>query len=335
MTVFEAFAAYPALLVASAFLLSLLVGSFLNVVIHRLPIMLDREWRAEAQQVLAEEASSDAPAAPSSPLPAREPEQVSLSFETPGAVETPAEAPVPPPATYNLVTPRSACPHCGALIRAHQNIPVLSYLLLGGRCASCRARISPRYPAVELATALLSAAVAWRFGWHWQTLAALVLTWALIALTVIDYDHQILPDAITLPLLWLGLLLALAWRPGLAPPLPVSPASAIAGAAAGYFVLWAVYWLFKLVTGREGMGYGDFKLLAALGAWMGWQMLPVIILLSAASGAALGLALIVLRGRDRSHPMPFGPFLALAGWIAIMWGPQLVDGYLRYSGLAQ
>ena len=296
----DAFATSPALLTATVFVLSLMIGSFLNVVIHRLPIMLDREWRAQSREML----------------------------------EIGGEFSGPPAPAYNLVVPRSACPQCRAPIRVHQNIPLLSYLWLGGRCANCRAPISARYPIVELATGLLSAAVAWHYGWHWQTLAALALTWALIALTVIDYDHQILPDSITLPLLWLGLLLSIAWHPGLRPAIPADPASAIIGAAAGYLLLWLVYWGFKLITGKEGMGYGDFKLLAALGAWMGWQMLPLIILLSALTGAVIGVALIVLRGRERGRPMPFGPFLAMAGWIAMMWGSEIVDGYLRYSGFA-
>ena len=298
MTMLDVFATSPALLAATVFVLSLMVGSFLNVVIHRLPIMLDWEWRTQARELL----------------------------------EIDLEYPREPP--YNLVVPRSTCPQCKAPIKAYQNVPLLSYLWLRGRCANCRARISPRYPIVELATGLLSAAVAWHYGWHWQTLAALVLTWALIALTVIDYDHQILPDSITLPLLWLGLLLSIAWHPGLRPAFPVDPASAVIGAAAGYLLLWLVYWVFKLVTGKEGMGYGDFKLLAVLGAWMGWQMLPLIILLSALTGAVIGIALIVLRRRERGRPMPFGPFLAMAGWIAMMWGAEIVGGYLRYSGLA-
>jgi leader peptidase (prepilin peptidase)/N-methyltransferase len=296
----------PALLVGSAFLLSLLVGSFLNVVIHRLPVMLDRQWRAQAEEMLGADAQPDGAASPAA-----------------------ASA----PAKYNLMTPRSACPHCGAAIAAHQNIPVLSWLLLGGKCANCKAPISPRYPIVELATAVLSAAVVWHFGWHWQSVAALVFTWALVALTVIDLDHQILPDIITLPLLWLGLLLSLGWHAGLAPPTPVDPNSAIIGAAAGYLSLWSVYWAFKLATGKEGMGYGDFKLFAAFGAWMGWQMLPLIILLSAFTGAVVGVALIALRGRDRNVPIPFGPYLAAAGWVALLWGPQIVGGYLSVAGL--
>jgi len=286
----------------------LLVGSFLNVVIHRLPVMLDRQWRAQAEEALAPDGAS----------------------QRPDAAAGPAAAGQQP---YNLVVPRSACPHCGAEIKAHQNIPVLSYLLLGGKCANCKARISPRYPVVELGTALLSAAVVWRYGCEWQSAAALVFTWALVALTVIDLDHQILPDVITLPLMWLGLLASLAWQPGPALSIPVDPWSSIIGAAAGYLSLWLVYWTFKLLTGKEGMGYGDFKLFAAFGAWMGWQMLPLVILLAAFTGAVIGIALIALRGRDRNVPIPFGPYLAAAGWIALMWGPQIVGGYLSFAGL--
>ena len=298
----------------------MLVGSFLNVVIHRLPVMLDRQWRAQAEEMVA---ACDEPA----------PVQQAFALDYPAA---PADAAGPAAASeqrYNLVVPRSACPHCGARIEAHQNIPVISYLLLGGKCANCSARISPRYPIVELVTALLSAAVVWRYGWEWQSVAAMVFTWALVALTVIDLDHQILPDVITLPLMWLGLLASLAWQPGPALAIPVDPWSAIIGAAAGYLSLWLVYWAFKLLTGKEGMGYGDFKLFAAFGAWMGWQMLPLIILLSAFTGAVVGIVLIALRGRDRNVPIPFGPYLAAAGWIALMWGPQLVGGYLHFSGL--
>jgi leader peptidase (prepilin peptidase)/N-methyltransferase len=274
--------------------------------------MLDRQWRAQAEEMLGPDA---------------------VAAQATGSQGKATSA--APPAKYNLVTPHSACPHCGAEIRAHQNIPVLSWLLLGGKCASCKARISVRYPIVELGTAILSAAVVWRFGWHWQSVAALTFTWALVALTVIDLDHQILPDIITLPLLWLGLLLSLAWHPGLTAPVPADSWSAIIGAAAGYLSLWSVYWGFKLLTGKEGMGYGDFKLFGAFGAWMGWQMLPLIILLSAFTGSVVGIALIVLRGRDRNIPIPFGPYLAAAGWIALMWGPQIVDGYLSLTGLSR
>jgi leader peptidase (prepilin peptidase)/N-methyltransferase len=335
MELFEILADTPWLLTGSVFVLSLLVGSFLNVVIHRLPIMLDRQWRAQAEEMLRPESSAPPPTADSlEPLSGLPPtaDSPKPSYGLPLTADSPPP-PAPPPARYNLVTPRSTCPHCNAAIKAHQNIPVLSYLLLGGKCANCGAPISLRYPIVELATAVLSAAVVWHFGWHWQTVAALCFTWALVALTMIDLDHQVLPDVITLPLLWLGLLLSLAWHPGLAPPIPVDPRSAIIGGAAGYLSLWLVYWAFKLATGKEGMGYGDFKLFGAFGAWMGWQMLPLIILLSAFAGAVVGIALIVLRGRDRNVPIPFGPYLAAAGWIALMWGPQIVGGYLSLAGL--
>jgi leader peptidase (prepilin peptidase) / N-methyltransferase len=304
----EILASTPWLLAACTFLVSLLVGSFLNVVIHRVPIMLEREWRAQAREMLVEPASAD-------------------------GISMVAEQSHGSPERYNLLVPRSRCPRCNAEITALQNVPVVSWLLLGGKCASCRASISVRYPIVEFTTAVLSVAVALHFGWHWQTLAALLFTWALIALTVIDLDHTLLPDVITMPLLWLGLLLSLLWHGGLTAPAPTDPASAILGASCGYLVLWTVYWGFKFATGKDGMGYGDFKLLGALGAWMGWQMLPLILLLSALAGAVVGIALIVLRGRDRNVPIPFGPYLAAAGWIALLWGPQIMGGYLTMTGL--
>ncbi|MGE0581840.1 MAG: A24 family peptidase [Steroidobacteraceae bacterium] len=271
-------------MIAALFVLGLLVGSFLNVVIHRTPIILDRQWRRQCNEL----AGRETPAAPH----------------------------------FSIVAPRSACPACKAPVKAIHNVPVLSWLVLRGRCASCQARISVRYPLVELLTAILSATVAWRFGYTPQMGAAIALTWFLVALTFIDFDTQLLPDALTLPLLWLGLAASVAGYT------PVGPREAIIGALAGYLSLWSVYHLFRLATGKEGMGYGDFKLLAALGAWLGWQMLLPIILLSAAVGAVTGIALIVVRGRDRNVPMPFGPFLAAAGWIALMWGPQIVTGYL-------
>ena len=300
MSLADVFQSSPGLLIGGAFVLSLLIGSFLNVVIHRLPIMLDRQWRDHARELVAPDADS--------------------------AVKTESL----PEGPFNLLVPRSRCPHCHVEIKAHQNIPILSYLLLGGKCAHCKARISPRYPIVELGTAVLSAAVVWHFGWHWQTLAALVLTWALIALTVIDLDHQLLPDIITLPLLWLGLLLSLAWHAGLTPPAPTDPRSAILGAAAGYLSLWLVSWVFKLITGKEGMGYGDFKLLAAIGAFLGWKMLPAVILLSSLVGATVGILLIVLAGRGRHIPIPFGPYLAAAGLIALFWGETVNRTYLQF-----
>lgn len=307
------YTASPLLFAGSVFVLGLVIGSFLNVVIYRLPIMLDREWRAQALELLpsADSAATTIP---------------SLSIER-----------------FGLSTPRSACPACKAPIRAWQNIPVISWVILRGRCAACRTKISLRYPVVELTTGILSAWVAWHFGFGTAAACALPLTWALIALTGIDIDHQLLPDRITLPLLWAGLLAAAVLGPVAGDPLtgahgsgialPVSARDAIIGASAGYSSLWLVYHAFRLATGKEGMGYGDFKLFGALGAWLGWKLLPLVILLSAATGAVLGILMIVLRGRDRAAPMPFGPYLAAAGWLAMMYGDALMTGYLRVSGL--
>jgi len=280
------------LFIGVVFLLGLLVGSFLNVVIHRVPVMLERSWRREC---LA--------------LDGKEP---------------------PPEAPYDLIRPRSACPGCKAPITALQNIPVLSWLVLRGRCASCRRPIGWRYPVVEIATALMSAIVAWKFGFGWAAAAALVLTWFLIALAVIDMDTQLLPDGMTLPLLWIGLLLPLLLPAG--DRLPVDLRDAVIGAAAGYLSLWSVYHLFRLLTGKEGMGYGDFKLLAALGAWLGWQMLLPIIIGAAGVGALVGITSIVLGQRGKGVPMAFGPYLAAAGWLMLMLGPQLVGSYLALYG---
>jgi len=296
------YASEPIWFAGSLFAVGLVVGSFLNVVIYRLPIILEREWRTQASEVLA--GGSDAAAVAAPPAPA-----------------------------FTLSKPRSACPQCKAPIQAWQNIPVVSWLLLRGRCASCKTRISARYPVVELTTAVLSAWVAWHFGFGISAACGLCVTWSLISLTGIDIDHQLLPDNITLPLLWTGMLAAVAWGPIDGAMLPVSPREALIGAAAGYLSLWLIFHLFKRVTGKEGMGYGDFKLFAALGAWLGWKVLPLIIVLSAATGAVLGLLMIVLRGRDRSAPMPFGPYLAAAGWLAMMYGDSLLNGYLRISGL--
>jgi leader peptidase (prepilin peptidase)/N-methyltransferase len=299
----------PALFAGSLFLIGLLVGSFLNVVIYRLPIILEREWRSQAADVLAD------------PAPA-------------GAPPTQATAPAASPAaTFSLSTPRSYCPNCKAPIKAWQNIPVVSWLILRGRCAACKAKISGRYPAVELTTAVLSAWVAWHFGFGAAAACALLVTWALIALTGIDIDHQLLPDSITLTLMWTGLLAAVAIGPTAGVALPASAQDALIGAMAGYLSLWLVFHAFRLITGKEGMGYGDFKLFAALGAWLGWKLLPLVILLSAATGAVLGILMILFRGRDRSVPMPFGPYLAAAGWLAMMYGDRMVDVYLHVSGL--
>lgn len=293
--IIEVLRASPALTVTFAGLVGLLVGSFLNVVIYRLPLMMERDWRRHCAE-----------------------------FEGREADEEPR---------FNLVTPRSACPHCKRPIRALENVPVLSWLVLRGRCAGCREAISPRYPAVEAASALASALVAWQFGASVETLAALGFTWALIALALIDYDHKLLPDAITLPLLWAGLALSLAHPVADAERLFLAPGDAILGAIAGYLSLWSVYQAFKLATGKEGMGFGDFKLLAALGAWLGWQALPLIIILSAVVGAAVGGALMLLTSRGRDAAIPFGPFLAAAGWIALLWGDELTALYLNTMGL--
>ena len=299
------YVASPALFSGSVFILSLVIGSFLNVVIYRLPIMLEREWRAQAAEF-------------SSPID-----------ETAAAATWVQDVPEP----FTLSTPRSSCPACKAPIKAWQNIPVVSWLLLGGHCASCKAPISKRYPLVELTTGFTSAWVAWHFGFGVPAACALLITWSLIALTGIDVDHQLLPDDITLPLMWAGLLAAVFVGPIAGSPIPVSARDAIIGAVAGYGSLWLVFHIFRLITGKEGMGYGDFKLLAALGAWLGWKLLPLVILLSAATGAVLGILMIVLRGRDRAAPMPFGPYLAAAGWLAMMYGDVLVESYLRVSGL--
>ena len=284
------------LFVGSVFVVGLVVGSFLNVVIYRMPIMLQREWQLQAADVLG---------------------------QPPAAAQD----------RFTLSVPRSACPHCKAPITALQNIPLLSWLVLRGRCASCKQPISSRYPLIELATGVLSALVAWHFGFGAAAACGVLITWLLVAMTGIDIDHQLLPDNLTLPLLWTGLLAAILIGPTPGTALPVSPRDAILGAVAGYLSLWSVFHIFRLVTGKEGMGYGDFKLFAALGAWLGWQSLLLIILLSAATGAFLGILMIVLRGRDRAAPMPFGPYLAAAGWIAMLYGDQLVSGYLRVSGL--
>jgi len=298
MSVLELLASSPAVFVGTCLVLGLIVGSFLNVVIYRLPIMLERSWREQCAQGHGDAAAATLPA---------------------GLAQR-----------FNLVVPRSACPACQAPIGAWQNIPLISWVLLGGRCATCREPISLRYPLVEMLSGVLCAAVAWRFGFGWPALAALTLTWFLIALTFIDIDHQLLPDNLTLPLLWLGLLLSLL-GPQDAAAIPVSLRSSLLGAAAGYASLWSVYHLFRLFTGKEGMGYGDFKLFAALGAWLGVQMLLPIILIAAVSGALAGIAMMVLRGRSRSSPIAFGPFLAGAGWLVLMFGQPWVSSYLLFA----
>lgn len=305
--------ASPALLVAAVFVSGLIVGSFLNVVIYRLPKMLERQWQAQCAELATAE-STHRP-------PTRSPEQGG-----PGPADEVASRP------FNLVTPRSACPHCQTPIAARHNVPVLGWLWLRGRCAHCRERISIRYPLVELLTGLLSALVAWKFGFGASLACALLVTWYLVAMAVIDLDTQLLPDVLTLPLMWGGLLASLWVLPGSSQHLPVDTRTALIGAAAGYLSLWSVYQLFKLATGKEGMGYGDFKLLAALGAWLGWKMLPPIVLMSALVGALVGLALMAGRRHTATQPIPFGPFLAAAGFITMLWGQEGVSAYLGLFG---
>jgi leader peptidase (prepilin peptidase)/N-methyltransferase len=272
-----------------ATIISLLVGSFLNVVIHRLPKMMQSEWRTDCCELLEVEQKEQ-------------------------------------PEKLNLILPNSHCPSCQAPIKPWQNIPVISYLLLKGKCANCKTSISIRYPIIEMVTGCLGLFLACHYGASYQLIAATFLTWALISLTMIDIDHQLLPDSITLPLLWLGILVN-------SQGLFTSLESSVFGAVFGYLSLWSIFWAFKILTGKEGMGYGDFKLLAALGAWMGLQALPVIIILSSFVGAAIGITGIMIMGRDKNIPIPFGPYLAIAGWITLLWGNDITQAYLNYSGL--
>lgn len=280
------------LLCAALLCLGLVVGSFLNVVIYRLPLIMEARWRRDCTEMLQLE----------------------------------QQAPAAPEASFNLAFPHSHCPHCKAAIKPWHNIPVLSYGLLNGKCSSCAAKISPRYPLLELVTGLMTLALVWHFDISLALLGALLFTWSLIALTMIDIDHQLLPDDITLPLLWLGLLFNVSTT-------YVSLTDAVIGAIAGYLSLWSIYWVFKLITGKEGMGYGDFKLLAALGAWLGWQALPMIILLSSLVGACCGIALMMIKRRGKEVPMPFGPYLAMAGWIVLLWGDSIMSHYLTALGV--
>lgn len=284
MSALQAFQSNPALFVTAVTVVSLAIGSFLNVVIHRLPKIIERRWRAELADLNGQAA--------------------------------------PPAPAYNLVLPRSQCPECGHRITALENIPLVSYLALGGKCSACKAAISPRYPIVEALTGALSGYIAWRYGFSWTAAAALVFAWSMIALACIDLDTFYLPDDITLPLAWAGLLVNMGG-------VFVDLRSAVIGAIAGYFALWVVFWAYKLATGKEGMGYGDFKLLAAIGAWLGWKMLPVVILLSSFAGAVVGISLIVFARHGRNVPIPFGPYLVLGGLIAMFWGEPLVNYYLR------
>lgn len=280
----------PIVFVTFSVIFGLMVGSFLNVVIHRLPKMMEREWHANCLELQGKELS-----------------------------EQPK---------YTIVTPRSACPKCGHNITALENIPVISYLLLGGKCKGCKTGISLRYPLIEALTGALIGLVAYRYGYTYTTLFAWAFVFALITLTFIDFDTQLLPDDITLPLLWLGLLFNL--NGGSTSFGFTDLKSAVIGAILGYLILWSVYWLFKLVTGKEGMGYGDFKLLGAIGAWFGWQMLPAVILLSSIVGAVIGIGLIVFKGKGGGTAIPFGPFLALGGIAALFFGQQLLQFYLPH-----
>lgn len=289
----ELFTESTTLFVAVVFAFCLVIGSFLNVVIHRLPIMMERDWREQAAELAT----------------------------------TPPEAELPE-GRFDLVIPRSRCPSCGTMIKSWQNIPVVSYLFLGGKCANCNESISARYPLVELMTAILAAVCAWRFGASWEALMAIVMTLALVPIAMIDADTQLIPDSIVLPLIWIGLAMSLYHPMEGAQTLFITPAAAIVGAMAGYLSLWSIYQLFKLVTGKEGMGYGDFKLLAALGAWLGWQQLPMIILMSAVVGAIVGISMMAFRKHERSVPIPFGPYLAAAGWITMLWGDTIRTTYL-------
>ena len=298
MTIFEPwllfFQQWPLSFVVVVSLFSLCIGSFLNVVIHRLPKMMEASWQRDYQQY----------------------------FHSDQSAQTAAAVP-----TFNLAVPRSRCPKCQHPLALQDNIPLLSYALLAGRCRYCQTPISPRYPLVELGTALLSALVAWQLGPTPTALLFIAVTWVLVALSAIDIDTMLLPDQLTLPLLWLALMASvLGWS-------NVDATTALIGAACGYLALWSVFWLFKLATGKEGMGYGDFKLLAVFGALLGWQQLPLIIILSSLVGAVVGAVILTVQGRSRGSAIPFGPYIAAAGWIAMLWGDSITHGYLTWIGL--
>lgn len=290
----------PWLFIALSFIFAATIGSFLNVVIHRFPVMMKREWQQECNQYLQEY---------------HEDIVKKIGIEQ-------LNKPIDDfPEKYNLVVPGSACPKCKTSIKPWHNLPVLGWLMLKGKCAACHVPISARYPIIEFITGLLIATLAWHFGPSWQFVFASILTFVLVALTGIDLDEMLLPDQMTLPLLWLGLIINLNHT-------FASPTDAIIGAAAGYLSLWSIFWLFKILTGKEGMGYGDFKLLAVFGAWLGWQMLPLVILLSSLVGAVVGITMIVSKRLKQGNPIPFGPYIAAAGWIALLFGQQIVDWYL-------
>lgn len=290
----------PWLFIALSFIFAATIGSFLNVVIHRFPVMMKREWQQECNQYLQEYHEDIV-------------KKIGIDQLNKPIDDFPEK--------YNLVVPGSACPKCKTSIKPWHNLPLLGWLMLKGKCAACHAPISARYPIIEFVTGLLIATLAWHFGPSWQFIFASILTFVLVALTGIDLDEMLLPDQMTLPLLWLGLIINLNHT-------FASPTDAIIGAAAGYLSLWSIFWLFKILTGKEGMGYGDFKLLAVFGAWLGWQMLPLVILLSSLVGAVVGITMIVSKRLKQGNPIPFGPYIAAAGWIALLFGPQIIDWYL-------
>ena len=297
MDIFNYLENVPGLFISICGILGLLVGSFANVVILRLPVMMKRQWQEQC-----------------------------ASLSAPDTAEKNTELETDRQAKFNLAYPPSHCPKCSHRIRAWENIPVISYLVLRGRCSGCGQPIPLRYPVTEAACGVLSVIVAWHFGFGWQAAAALILTWGLLILSVIDIDHQLLPDSITLPLLWLGLILSLF-------DVFVDSHAAILGAAIGYLSLWMVFHIFRLLTGKEGMGFGDFKLLAVFGAWLGWQHLLTVILLSSLVGACVGILMITLRGHDRQIPIPFGPYLATAGWVTLLWGNAILAAYMNWAGI--
>ena len=295
--IFQLMADSPLFFLSFVFIVSLMVGSFLNVVIYRLPVMMERSWKADFQAHFETDVST-------------------LGSNTDSTESTP----------FNLIKPDSTCPKCQHKIRAWENIPVLSWLLLRGKCSQCKNAISIRYPLIELGTALCSVWIAWHFGYSWSALAGVVMTWILVALIFIDIDTMLLPDQLTLPLLWMGLLFSIV-NPA------VSSADSIIGATVGYLSLWSVYWGFKLLTGKEGMGYGDFKLLAALGAWMGWQYLAIVVLMSSLVGAVIGISVLSFQGKDKGQAIPFGPYLAIAGWLTLLYGDWISTKYWQWVGL--
>ncbi|MDO6837911.1 A24 family peptidase [Paraglaciecola chathamensis] len=295
--IFQLMADSPLFFLSFVFIVSLMVGSFLNVVIYRLPVMMERSWKADFQAHFETDVST-------------------LGSNTDSTESTP----------FNLIKPDSTCPKCQHKIRAWENIPVISWLLLRGKCSQCKNAISIRYPLIELGTALCSVWIAWHFGYSWSALAGVVMTWILVALIFIDIDTMLLPDQLTLPLLWMGLLFSIV-NPA------VTSADSIIGATVGYLSLWSVYWAFKLLTGKEGMGYGDFKLLAALGAWMGWQYLAIVVLMSSLVGAVIGISVLSFQGKDKGQAIPFGPYLAIAGWLTLLYGDRISAKYWQWVGL--